>query len=72
MEGALPKANRSRRSLPPPSDAFRAAALVEREELLMEHARCANESSYRHRMEIEEELSEIRRDLVRLGFGRSK
>jgi hypothetical protein len=68
MEGALPKGNRSRRSLPPSSDAFRAAALLEREELLVERARWAGEASYRHRLEIEEELSEIRRELARLGF----
>jgi hypothetical protein len=71
MEGAS-KVNRSRRSLLLPSDAFRAAALLEREELLMERARWTGEASYRHRLEIEEELSDIRRDLARLGFGLSK
>jgi hypothetical protein len=46
--------------------------LLDREERLMEQFRFMDEASYRRRSEIEEELSEIRRALVRLGFARSK
>src|SRR5437870_164392 len=50
------------------SEATRAAALLEREELLTSEARHLTEASYRRRAEIEEELAEIRRLLERLGL----
>jgi hypothetical protein len=50
------------------ADTRRAAALLEREELLLEQARHLDEASYRRRMEIEEELAEIRRLLKTLGL----
>jgi hypothetical protein len=37
----------------------------------MEQFRRSGAVSYRRRLEIEEELSEIRRDLARLGFASS-
>jgi hypothetical protein len=57
-----------RRAFAPPSDAVRAAALLDREELLIEQVRCVSEASYRRREEIELELCDIRRELERLGF----
>jgi hypothetical protein len=51
-----------------PSDAIRAAALIDRQEALTEQYRCVGKASYRRRLEIEAELSAIRRDLERLGF----
>jgi hypothetical protein len=51
---------------------MRAADLLERKELLTEELRFASNASYRRRVEIEEELSEIRRELARLGFASSK
>ena len=56
------------KSFAAPSDAVRAAALVEREKLLTEQIRIVSHASYRKRLEIEEELSEIRRELKSLGF----
>jgi hypothetical protein len=50
------------------SEATRAAALLEREELLTSEARHLTEASYRRRAEIEEELAEVRRLLERLGL----
>jgi len=44
------------------------AALLEREELLIEQARHLIGSSYRRRCEIEDELAEIRRLLEQLGL----
>jgi hypothetical protein len=60
--------NTPRRAFAPPSDAVRAAALLDREELLIENVRCVSEASYRQREEIELELGDIRRELERLGF----
>ena len=50
------------------SEATRAAALLEREELLTAEARHLPGASYRRRAEIEEELAEIHRRLEALGF----
>jgi hypothetical protein len=58
-----------RKRFSPPSDAARAAALLEREALLIDEARHLTGASYRRRCEIEEELAEIRRLLAALGFG---
>jgi hypothetical protein len=55
--------------LSPPSEAARTAALLEREELLIQEARHLAGASYRRQCEIEEELAEIRRLLEGLGFG---
>ena len=60
--------NTIRRSFVPPLDAMRAAALIEREEMLIDEIRFVSEASYRRRQEIEVELSGIRRELERLGF----
>lgn len=60
-----------RASFAPPSDAMRAAALVEREEMLTEEIRFLCEASYRRRQEIELELCDIRRNLELLGFRRT-
>jgi hypothetical protein len=49
-----------------PSDALQAAALLTREQLLSEQVGLA--SGDRKRLKIEAELSQIRRDLERLGF----
>ena len=62
------KASAGSTSFVPPSDAMRAAGLVEREELLIEEARFVCDSSYRRRQEIELELSDVRRELKLLGF----
>jgi len=45
---------------------MRAADLREREKHLTEELRRANDASYRRRVEIEEELAEISRELTRL------
>jgi hypothetical protein len=68
MTERLPNPNRTLKSFAPQSDLMRAAALLEREELLNEEVRFAGDASYRRRLEIETELSEIRRELERLGF----
>jgi hypothetical protein len=52
-------------SLAPP-EVIRAASLIEREELLIEHLRSVRNALLRR--EIEAELCEIRRDLRILGF----
>jgi hypothetical protein len=49
-----------------------AASLLELEELLREQLRFLGGASYRLRLQIEDELSEIRRDLERLGSGPSR
>jgi hypothetical protein len=49
-----------------------AARLLDLEEMLIEQLRLLGGASYRRRLEIELELSEVRRDLQRLGFSRSK
>src|SRR5262249_11292409 len=54
------------------SEATRAAALFEREELLTEEVRHLTAASYRRRVEIEEELTEIRRLLEVLGLRNNK
>ena len=56
--------------LQPSKKARVAAALLECEELLSEEARHVTGASYRRRVEIEEELAEVRRLLEQLGFGR--
>jgi hypothetical protein len=59
--------NTKRRSSVP--DAMRAAALKEREEMLVDEIRFAGEApSYRRRQETEVELSDVRRGLELLGF----
>ena len=63
-----PSENTIRRSFAPPSDAMRAAALVEREKMLVDEFRLVGEASYRRRQDIEVELSDIRRGLELLGF----
>ena len=72
---AAPNIRRSklmmRRSFIPPSDAMRAAALIEREETLVDELRLVDGASYRRRQEIELELSKIRRDLELLGSARA-
>jgi hypothetical protein len=60
--------NTIHRSFVPPLDAMRAAALIEREEMLIDEIRFVSEASYRRRQEIEVELSDIRRELERLGL----
>jgi hypothetical protein len=47
---------------------MRAAALVERGEMLIDEMRLVGEASYRRCEEIEVQLSDIRRDLELLGF----
>ena len=49
-----------------------AALLVDLEERLSEQLRLLGGASYRQRLEIEAELSDIRRELERLGFAHSK
>jgi hypothetical protein len=49
-------------------DALRAAALIERGEMLIDEMRLVGEASYRRCEEIEVQLSDIRRDLELLGF----
>jgi hypothetical protein len=75
MATAAPNIHRSkhtiRRSFVPPSDAIRAAALVELEEMLCDEIRFVNEASVRRRQKIELELSDIGRDLELLGFPRT-
>ena len=61
-------AHRPFKSSAPPSDVMRAADLLEREKQLTEELRFASDASYRRRVEIEEELAEISRELKRLGF----
>jgi hypothetical protein len=72
MTERLPNPNLALKSFAPPSDLMRAAALLEREELLNEEVRFASDSSYRRRLEIEAELSDIRREITRLGFAASR
>ena len=60
-------AQRTGKSFVPPSDAMRAVALIDRQTVLKEQYRRVGEASYRLRLEIESELSSIRRDLARLG-----
>jgi hypothetical protein len=59
-----------RRAAPPPSDAFRVAALIDREGILIDESRFLGEASYRRRQDIEVELCDLRRELERLGFRR--
>jgi hypothetical protein len=47
---------------------MRAADLLEREKQLTEELRFASDASYRRRVEIEEQLAEISRELKRLGL----
>ena len=63
-----PSENTIRRSFAPPSDAMRGAALIEREEMLVDEFLLVGEASYRRRQDIEVELSDIRRELELLGF----
>ena len=62
-----PSENTSR-SFAYPSDAMRAAALIEREEMLVDEFLLIGEASDRRRQDIEVELSDIRRGLELLGF----
>ena len=50
------------------SNLGRAVALLDREELLTEQARHVDPASYRMRFAIEDELADIRRQLIALGF----
>jgi hypothetical protein len=72
MAIAAPYIHRSkhtiRRSFVPPSDAIRAAALIEREEMLFDEIRFVDDASVPRRQKIELELSDIRRDLELRGF----
>ena len=61
--------NTKRRSSVP--DAMRAAALIDREEMLVDEIRFVDEASIRRRQDIDLELSDIRRDLELLGFPRT-
>lgn len=69
MTARLP--NHTGPSFAPPSDVMRVADLLEREKQLTEELRFASDASYRRRVEIEEELAEISRQLTRLGFSPS-
>ena len=60
-----------RTSCAPLSDAMRAAALIDREEMLVDEIRFVDEASIRWRQDIDLELSDIRRDLELLGFPRT-
>jgi hypothetical protein len=51
-----------------PSAAIRAAILLNRKKVLIEEIRLLGEASYRRRLEIEVELTEIRHELERLGL----
>jgi hypothetical protein len=57
-----------RRAVLLPAETARAAALLEREELLAAEVRHLVGGSYRRRSEIEEELAEIHRLLEALGL----
>jgi hypothetical protein len=48
------------------------ALLLDLEELLIEQLRVLGGASYRQRLEIEDQLAEVRRELKRLAFQRSK
>jgi hypothetical protein len=72
MAGHLPSPDRTQKSFQPPADAMTAAELQKREEQLTEELRFASDAQYRKRVDIEEELSEIRRKLERLGFPPSR
>jgi len=50
---------------------MRAAALSDREEMLVDEIRFVDEASIRRRQDIDLELSDIRRDLELLGFPRT-
>ena len=58
------------------NDSFRrsnsAALLLDLEELLTDQLRVLGGASYRRRLEIESELSDVRRQLERLGFAPSR
>jgi hypothetical protein len=51
-----------------PGDTWRVAALLDREQALLEKARHLGEASYRQRCTIEQELADIRRLLEHLGL----
>ena len=68
MTGYQLHSDATQESFEPRSDATRAANLHDREKQLTEQLRLASDASYRRRVEIEEELSEIRRQLERLGL----
>jgi hypothetical protein len=72
MAGHLPNSDRTQKSFQPPADAMTAAELQKREEELTEELRVAGDGSYRKRVEIEEELSEIRRKIELLGLPPSR
>ena len=65
MQNALPKVQVS---LPLPSEARRAAALLDREAHLLEELRLLGSASCRRRLEIDAELLDIRDDLERLAW----
>ena len=62
--------NTIRRTVPPRSNAFRLAALIDREGILIDESRSVGEASYRRREDIEVELCDVRRELERLGLRR--
>jgi hypothetical protein len=66
MTARLP--NHTGPSFAPPSDVMRVADLLEREKQLTEELGFASDASYRRRVDIEEKLAEISRELTRLGF----
>jgi hypothetical protein len=65
MQNALPKLQTS---LPLPSEALRAAALLDREARLLEELRVLGAASCRRQLEIDAELLDIRDDLGRLAW----
>jgi len=65
MQNAIPKFHTS---LPLPSEALRAAALLAREARLLEELRSPSAASCRRQLEIDAELLDIRDDLERLAW----
>jgi hypothetical protein len=65
MQSALPDRKMSQ---PLPSQAHRAAALLDREAHLLEERRFLGPASYRRQLEIDAELLDIRDDLERLAW----
>jgi hypothetical protein len=60
-----------RKVFPPPPEAAKVYALLEREDALTAQARIVTRFSSRHKQEIERELAEIHRLLEQLGYRRT-
>jgi hypothetical protein len=60
-----------RKVFPPPSEAAKVSALLDREDALTAQARIVTRFSSRHKQEIERELAEIHRLLEQLGYRRT-